>query len=178
MIQINLLSLMKVTQVLIPMLKRDSRIINISSVSGKSAMPFLAVYAASKHALEGFSEALRKELMLLEIKVIVVGPGSIKTPIWQKAFEVIKDKYSHTIFAEPFSRFIKFALNEEKNALDVNVVSALIIEALTAKNPKFRYAPIPRKFINWYLPKIIPAIIFNRMTARALWLLPNNKKNL
>ncbi len=171
-IQINVLAVMKITQVLIPLLIRDSRIVNISSVAGKSAAPFLAVYAASKHAIEGFSEALRKEMLLLGVKVIVVAPGSVKTPIWQKSFAAIKDLYKHTIFAESFGRFIKFALNEEKNALAVNQVSALIIKALTLKDPKVRYSPIPRKLINWYLPKLLPTKIYDHLTAKALGLRP------
>lgn len=171
-IQINVLSVMKITQVLLPMLKTDSRIINISSVAGKTGTPFLAVYAASKHAVEGFSEALRKEMTLLGIKVIVVAPGSIKTPIWKKGFEVVKDSYKKTVFASAFDRFIKFAMNEEKNGLEVAEVSSDIVKALTLDDPKVRYAPIPRKLVNWYLPKFIPTKIYDRLTAKALGLLP------
>lgn len=170
-VQINVLSLMKTTQVLLPFFKKDSRIVNISSISGKSAAPFLAVYAATKHAVEGFSEALRKEMMFLGVKVIVVAPGSINTPIWKKGFEVIQNKYVHTEFAKPFALFIKFAMSEAQHSLPVEVVSSAVLTALTAPNPKFRYAPIPRKFVNWYLPKLIPEKIYNRMTAKALGLL-------
>ena len=171
-LNINVLSVMKITQVLMPILKSDSRIINISSVAGKTAAPFLAAYAASKHAIEGFSEALRKEMILLGVKVIIVAPGSIKTPIWKKGFGVIKDRYQHTIFADAFGRFIKFAMSEEKNALEVNEVSSLIVKALTIVNPKVRYAPIPRKLVNWYLPKFIPTKIYDHLSAKALGLLP------
>lgn len=171
-LQINVLAIMKITQVLIPLLKSGSRIVNISSISGKSAAPFLAVYAASKYALEGFSEALRKELILLGIKVIIVGPGSIKTPIWKKGFEIIKDKYSKTAYAESFTRFINFAADQEKMALEVTDVSSMIVEALSVKNPKFRYAPVPHKFLNWYLPMLLPARLFDYLTAKALGLKP------
>lgn len=175
-ISINVLSVMKVTQVLLPLLgaykgsDNPGRIVNISSVAGKTAAPFLSVYAASKHAIEGYSEALRKEMMLFGIKVIVVAPGSIKTPIWQKGFGLIKDRYANTVFAESFSRFVKFAASEEKNALEVSSVSSIIYEALTASNPCVRYAPIPRKFVNWYLPKFIPTKIYDKLTAKALGL--------
>ncbi len=171
-IQTNVLAVMKMTQVLLPLLKANSRIINISSVAGKTAAPFLSAYAASKHAVEGFSEALRKEMILLGIKVIVIAPGSIKTPIWQKGFETVKNSYENTLFAEPFRRFIKFAMSEEKNALDVTEVSQLIVKALLLEDPKVRYSPIPRKLINWYLPKLIPTKIYDRLTAKALGLLP------
>jgi short-subunit dehydrogenase len=172
-IQINVLSVMKVTQVLIPLLRSETpgRIINISSIAGKNAAPFLSVYAASKHAVEGFSEALRKEMMLYGIKVVVVAPGSIKTPIWQKGFVLIKDRYAHTAFAASFAKFVKFAGSAEKYTLEVSEVSKVIYKALTEKDPCVRYAPIPRKFENWYLPRIIPTKIYDRLTAKALGLI-------
>ena len=111
-INVNVISLMKVTQVLLPLLGLNGtgpkgRIVNISSIAGQLAAPFLGVYAASKHAVEGFSNALRKELMVCGIKVSIVGPGSIQTPIWEKGFEKVKEKYDQTIFAKPFKIFIK-----------------------------------------------------------------------
>lgn len=171
-IQLNVLSVIKLTQVLLPMLKSGSRIVNISSVAGKNAAPFLAIYAASKHAIEGFSEAIRKEFILLGIKVIVVAPGSIKTPIWKKGFEVIKDIYKESNFAEPFSRFMKIAQNAERNALEVSVVSADILAAFTVEHPKVRYAPIPNRFLNWYLPMLIPTKMYDYLSAKTLGLLP------
>lgn len=175
-IQVNVLSLMKVTQVLLPLLGTDpsapaiGRIVNISSIAGKSAAPFLAVYAASKHAVEGFSEALRRELMLYGIRVIVIGPGSIKTPIWQKGFSKVKDKYNQTPYKNSFQKFISIALSEEKNALEVTDVSKLVVRAFQVNSPKLRYAPIPRKWANWYLPQLIPAEIYNRLMANILGL--------
>ncbi len=175
-IRVNVLSLMKVTQVLLPLLgafagsKNPGRIINISSVAGKSALPFLSVYSASKHAVEGFSEGLRREMMLFGVKVVMVAPGSIKTPIWQKGFEKVKEHYQHTAFAASFSRFIKIVLKEEKNALEVSEVSSDILAALTCACPKLRYAPVPRKLVSWYLPMIIPKKMFDRLVAKVLGL--------
>jgi short-subunit dehydrogenase len=167
--QINVIAVMKISQVLIPLLeKARGRIVNISSISGKSGSPFLAAYAASKHAIEGFSESLRKELMLKNIKVILIGPGSVKTPIWEKGFEVMKEKYSRTPYAESLEIFIKIVTSEVEHALPVEAVNADLRDALTSENPKFRYTPIPRKFRNWYIPMLIPAKIFDRMTARVL----------
>jgi short-subunit dehydrogenase len=60
------------------------RVVNISSIHGKLAMPFAGAYAASKFGLEGYSDSLRRELMLFGIKVILIEPGSVATPIWDK----------------------------------------------------------------------------------------------
>ncbi|MFZ3229823.1 MAG: SDR family NAD(P)-dependent oxidoreductase [Pseudobdellovibrio sp.] len=180
-ISLNVLSVMKLTQVMLPLLgaknpavdpnKEPGVIINISSISGTGGAPFLAAYAASKHAIEGFSDALRKELMIFGIKVVVVGPGSIKTPIWSKGFGQGADCYAKSIYAESFKKFISFALNEEKNALEVSDISKLIFKILNQKNPAFRYAPIPRKIMNWYIPKLMPKRIYNLLTAKALGLI-------
>ena len=60
------------------------RIVMISSVAGKNGNPLSAPYCTSKHAIEGLSESLRRELMLFGIDVIIVAPGAVKTPIWSK----------------------------------------------------------------------------------------------
>ena len=70
----------------------------ISSVSGKNGAPLTAPYAASKHAIEGLSESLRRELMLFGIDVIIVAPGPVKTPIWSKAEEVDISVYKNSPF--------------------------------------------------------------------------------
>jgi NAD(P)-dependent dehydrogenase (short-subunit alcohol dehydrogenase family) len=106
-LEVNLVSVLIVTKAFVPLLGTDhslrgrpGRIINMSSVSGKSAPPFVGAYAASKHGLEGFSESLRRELQLYGIDVIIVGPGPVATPIWDKAEEVEISAYAHTDYME------------------------------------------------------------------------------
>src|SRR5215510_4870930 len=91
-LEVNLVSVLIVTKAFVPLLGSDrsltgnpGRIINMSSVGGKRGGPFLGAYVTSKHGLEGFSETLRRELMLYGIDVIIIGPGAIATPIWDKA---------------------------------------------------------------------------------------------
>ena len=166
--RVNVLAVMRLTQVVIPLMAEDSRIVNISSVAGKIGTPFLAVYAASKHAIEGFSDALRKEMRLLKIKVIVVAPGSIQTPIWQKGFTEIKEKYNSSRFAQSFKIFMKIADASIRSALPVSAVSDCIVKAVSDADPCYRYAPIPKKFVNWYLPLLLPQRIYNYLTAKTL----------
>lgn len=173
-IRLNVLALMKVTQVLLPLLgakietTHAGTIVNISSVAGMGGTPFLAAYAASKHAVEGFSDALRKELMLFGIKVVVIGPGSIKTPIWTKGFDVALTRYAKSIYARSFSKFIAFVNFESQNALDPSKVSSVVVKSFESPCPKFRYAPIPRPLTNWYIPRIMPKRLYNFLTAKAL----------
>lgn len=169
MITTNVLAVMKLSQMIIPFLiPSQGRIVNISSVSGKSGTPFLAGYCASKHAMEGFSESLRREMNLFGIKVIVIGPGSIKTPIWSKGFDRIREFYKSSVYAKAFDRFISFAQSEEKNGLSTDEVIQDILHAVQAQRPKMRYAPIPRKWRNWYWPMLLPKAIVDYMMCKAL----------
>jgi short-subunit dehydrogenase len=165
----NVLAVMRMTQVMISyLIPTQGRIINISSISGLNGTPFLAAYCASKHAIEGFSESLRREMNLYGIKVSVIGPGSIKTPIWSKGFETIRTKYDKTPYHESFNRFIDFAKFEEENALSTSVVVENVVHAAFSKRPKIRYAPVPRKWTSIYLPRLLPKFIVDSMTCKAL----------
>lgn len=100
--EVNLFGLVAVTQAFLPLLgaRPDTtvmpgRIINLSSVSGRIAYPFMGPYAASKHALEGLSDSLRHEL-IYGIDVILIEPGSVRTPIWDKAEQLDINRYANT----------------------------------------------------------------------------------
>ena len=93
--EVNVLGAVTVSQAFIPLLGADAvltggpgRIVNITSIGGRFAPPFLGDYAMSKHALEAFTDSLRRELMIYGIDVIAIGPGAVATPIWDKAEKV------------------------------------------------------------------------------------------
>ncbi len=168
-IQINVLSLLKLTQVLIPFIQKstDGRIINITSVSGVNGTPFLAAYCASKHAVEGFSESLRRELNIYGIKVMIIGPGSVQTPIWDKGFDKIKELYNKTIYKNSFEKFISFAMNEKENALAPEIIVNNILQASLLKKPKIRYSPVPNPIQNFIL-SILPKRIQDQINYKFL----------
>src|SRR3972149_6942761 len=84
-LEVNVIDQIAVTQAFLPLLRKGrGRIVNVGSIAGKFATPFLGPYTASKHAMEGLSDALRQELRPWGIHVALVEPGSIATPIWQK----------------------------------------------------------------------------------------------
>ena len=90
-LEINVIGHIAVTQALLPLLRQaQGRIINMSSVSGRVATPFLGPYAASKFALEALSDSMRLELMPWDINVSVIERGPISTPIWTKSIEATK----------------------------------------------------------------------------------------
>ncbi len=99
------------TQAFAPLLGADpslkgpkGRIVMISSVAGRSGNPLTPAYAASKHAIEGLSESLRREMMLFGIDVIIVAPGAVKTPIWGKAEEVDISAYGNSPYLPALER--------------------------------------------------------------------------
>jgi hypothetical protein len=173
-IETNLIGVMCVTQAFAPLLGtaargRAGRIVNISSVSGKTGWPMLSAYAASKHGLEGLSESLRRELHPYGIRVIVIGPGAIRTPIWAKARAHDVSPYSATDYAHAFKRYGEFVDQMEAGGLPVEKVSALIWHALSTTRPRRRYAPAPDPVSN-ALVGLLPKWLVDRIAIRQLGL--------
>ena len=162
-IEVNLVSVLVVTKAFLPLLGTDhslrgdpGRIINISSVGGKRGSPFLGAYVASKHALEGFSESLRRELMLYGIDVIIIGPGSVATPIWDKAEKLDISIYGDTEYAEAIRRIYKYMIQDGRNGYPPEKVGEVVWHALTTPRPHVRYAVIPGNFLSRLIPMLLP----------------------
>ncbi|MCP5095158.1 MAG: SDR family oxidoreductase [Chloroflexi bacterium] len=175
-LEVNVVSVLSVTQAFLPLLgamKNASyppgRIINISSVSGKIAYPFMGAYAASKHGLEAMSDSLRRELMLYGVDVVLIEPGTVKTPIISK-FSAQVEQYSNTDYAAILDPMAAVVDEREANALPVELVSKTIYKAIMSSQPKTRY-PLPRKrFSGWLMPRWLPTRWFDRLAARQLGL--------
>jgi NAD(P)-dependent dehydrogenase (short-subunit alcohol dehydrogenase family) len=148
------------------------RIVNITSVSGKFGYPFTAAYVASKHAVEGFSESIRRELMLDGIDVIVVGPGAVKTPIWDKGTANDLSRYDGTRYAGPIRKLTESLAAMDAEGLEPIVVARTVETALTAAKPKVRYAPVPNPLVNWWLPTLLPKRMIDAVVAGRLGLRP------
>lgn len=181
-IEVNLIGPFLVTKAFAPLLGAiegatgaKGRIVNISSVGGRLAAPFLGAYVASKHALEGLSDSLRRELQIFGVDVIVVGPGSVATPIWDKAEAdemAGADRLSGTLWAKPFKAFTDYLVKDGRKGLSPEAVGDVVVEALTAAKPKARYAPVPGKFMNWVVPTNMPKRMLDGVIGKQLGLLP------
>ena len=177
-IDINLVGVVITTKAFAPLLGTDrqldghpGRIVNISSVGGRIALPFLAPYNASKFALEGLSESLRRELMPFGIDVVVVGPGAVATAIWQKSAETDITPYRDTPYARPLERLRDMALAEGKRGLPPERVGEVVLHALTTAKPKVRYAVSPQPLQDWML-RNLPKRLVDRIIGKRLGLLP------
>jgi NAD(P)-dependent dehydrogenase (short-subunit alcohol dehydrogenase family) len=147
------------------------RIVMISSVAGKNGNPLMSAYSASKHAIEGLSEALRREMMLFGIDVIIVAPGAVKTPIWSKADEVDISPYRNSPFFPALGRIRKFMMHLGEIGLAPEKIAEAIADALTLGSPKVRYSitPDPMRHL---VTAILPKRMVDRIIARRLGLLP------
>lgn len=173
MFEVNLFGLLAVTQAFAPLLGARhghagpvGRLINISSVAGRVATPLNGCYAASKHALEAVSDALRVELGIHGIEVVVIEPGPIRTPIWDKARPDLRyDGSAYQGAMQAMNALV--ALNAAKGA-PVRRVSQALLRALQAPRPKPRY-PLHGM---WYLAALVPVRWLDRLLARRMALPP------
>lgn len=154
------------TKIFLPLLGTDSnlignpgRIVNISSIlGGKIGSPFMSGYCASKHAVEAFSESLRRELKPYGIKVIIVAPGSVSTPIWKEVKkQKDQNKYHKTKYGISFKKILNSLESFDQNSLSMNQLTSIIIKSIEIKNPKIRYNPTkdPIQKLWPYIPKKI-----------------------
>ncbi len=174
-LEVNLISPLSVIQAFAPLLGADrsrqgrpGRIVNISSVGGKIGGPFLGAYVASKHGLEGMSETLRRELMLYGIDVIIVGPGAVVTPMWEKGAAEDLSAYDRTEYGAILDRFRKYLIGEGKKGLSPERLGQTVFTALTTPRPRVRYAIVPQRLKNWTLPMLLPHRMLDKMIAKQL----------
>jgi NAD(P)-dependent dehydrogenase (short-subunit alcohol dehydrogenase family) len=174
--EVNVLGVIATTQAFAPLLGAEpglegppGRIVNISSVGGTSATPFLSPYNASKFALEGLSESLRRELMLFGIDVIVVGPGAVATPIWSKADETDVSAWAGTPYAPALGRIRGYMASRGPRGLKPEKIGQVVAKALTLAHPKVRYTVTPDPWGNWLLNHL-PKRMVDRMLAKRLGL--------
>jgi NAD(P)-dependent dehydrogenase (short-subunit alcohol dehydrogenase family) len=177
-LEVNLIAPLGLVQAFAPLLGTDKgrrgapgRIVNISSVGGKVGAPFLGAYAASKHGLEGMSESMRRELLLYGIDVIVVGPGAVVTPIWDKAEGEEYGPYRATDYGTILDRFAKYFIAQGRKGLAPEAVGEVVYQALTAARPRVRYAVLAKKFQDWTLPRLLPKRMVDRLIGRQTGLL-------
>jgi NAD(P)-dependent dehydrogenase (short-subunit alcohol dehydrogenase family) len=147
------------------------RIVMISSVAGKNGNPLMSAYSASKLAVEGLSESLRREMMLFGIDVIIVAPGAVKTPIWAKAEEVDISGYRNSPFFPALERIRKYMLQLGESGLPAEKIGELVHHVLTAPNPRVRYqiTPDPMRHL---MTAILPKRMVDRIIAKRLGLMP------
>ena len=171
---VNLIGIHRITSTFFPLiLESKGRIIMISSNSGFFAAPFFGPYCASKFALEGYSDSLRRELLLYDVKVIIIQPGRINTAIWSKGEELLNN-FKGSIFEKEAVVIGKHEIEKGKtDSLDPTEVAKIILKALTIKKPKNRYMIVPNVFRNKML-KILSSKRIDNILRKELVKIKNN----
>ena len=175
--EVNFFGLIEVTKTFLPMLgavknsMQQGKIINISSVSGRRAHPFVAPYTASKFAVEAFSDALRREMLLYGVDVILIEPGPIKTAIWDKVPDLDNNEFTGSDYEHSLRKFYKMFIEMGKKGFDADIIGNRVKEILQDPSPKTRHVITPNRFINFTLPGILPDRIFDKLIGKGLGLL-------
>ena len=176
---VNLMGIFLVTQAFAPLLGVDEalkgakgRIVNISSVAGLRAMPFLGPYSASKFAVEGYSEALRRELIMFGIDVVVIGPGPVRTAIWDKAEEIDITRYDNSPYRPILEKFQKVFVAQGKEGYPAERLGNLVYKALTVSKPGIRYSAVKGRPLEKLLMAVAPKRMLDVLITKTLGLSP------
>jgi NAD(P)-dependent dehydrogenase (short-subunit alcohol dehydrogenase family) len=175
-LEVNMVSPLVVIQAFAHLLGTDrkmqgppGRIVNITSSNAKVAFPLLGAYSASKFGLEGMSDALRRELMLFGIDVVIIEPGTVKTAMYDKGEKEDLSEFKQTEYWEAVENFQKFIVTEARtNGLSPERLGEAVHIALSTAKPKARYAVIPQRFKNWTLPRLLPARMLDAELAKQM----------
>ncbi len=174
-LEVNVIGQIAVTQAFLPFIRQaHGRIVNIGSIAGRVATPFLGPYTASKHAMEALTDSLRQELRPWNINVAIVEPGSIATPIWGKAqaeadeMEKNLPEEALKLYGKSFTAMRAAAREFEEAGIPADEVAKFVEHALTAKKPKTRYVVGRDAQLQRVLAKVVPDRIRDRLIASQL----------
>ncbi|HEX2464035.1 MAG TPA: SDR family oxidoreductase [Thermoanaerobaculia bacterium] len=181
-LEVNVVGQVAVTKAFVSALRRArGRVVNIGSISGRVALPFVGPYSASKFALEALNDSLRLELHAWGIDVSLVEPGSVETRLWEKS-DTSADEVVSTLSKDALALYGKAIAAvratsrrfEERGVPPIRVARA-VEHALTARRPKTRYLvgrdARAQAFARWLLPdRLLDAVLrreIRRSAARA-----------
>jgi NAD(P)-dependent dehydrogenase (short-subunit alcohol dehydrogenase family) len=175
-LETNMISPLVVIQAFATLLGTDKkrqgpagRIVNISSTTAKVVIPLLGAYSSSKAGLEGMSDALRRELMLFGIDVVIIEPGTVNTAMYDKGEKEDLSEFKPTEYWEAVENFRKYIVTEARtNGLPPERLGEAVHVALTTAKPKARYAVVPQRFKNWTLPRFLPTRMLDAYLAKQM----------
>lgn len=175
-LQVNVIGPIAVTQAFLPLIRHGKgRIINMGSASGLFAPPFLGPYAASKFAMEAWTDALRRELRPEGIPVLLIESGAIETPIWDKSQAVADSLESalpdqgKALYANALAAGRKQIDNLRRRAASPLVVAKVVHKALISQNPKTRYLVGMDAYAQAFISRWVPARLVDDVITKLLF---------
>jgi len=173
-LEVNLVAYVAVTQALLEQIRRaEGRVVFISSIGGRVAFPFGGPYHASKYGTEAIGDVFRQELRPWGLKVSIVEPGSIDTPIWergQRMGEEIEARSPRTnlLYGAAIEKFRKVIEDTAERGIPPEKVAKAIAHALESNRPRARYLVGLDAKVQARLKPFIPTSVFDRIVARQL----------
>jgi NAD(P)-dependent dehydrogenase (short-subunit alcohol dehydrogenase family) len=176
-LEVNVVGQVAVTQAFIPALRRArGRIVLMSSVGGRISIPFMSPYHVSKWGLEAIGDALRLELKPWGMDVVIVEPGAIATPFWQKGQDTADevegnmDPEVRRLYGDQLEAVRGAARKSEAEGIPPERVAEVVAKALTSARPKTRYLVGRDAKLNARVRRIVPDRLFDRLISRELGL--------
>ena len=174
-VELNLTAQLAVTQAMLPAIRTArGRIVMVSSMGGRVALPFTGAYHAAKFGLEGLGDSLRQELAPWGIKVVLIEPGSIDTPIWSRGEEDADKILSgasprlHELYGAAIEKYRQVVKDTAERGIPPEKVAAKIEDALTAGRPSTRYLIGIDAQVMARLKPFVPTPIFDWVIAQAM----------
>jgi NAD(P)-dependent dehydrogenase (short-subunit alcohol dehydrogenase family) len=176
-LEVNFIGQVAVTQAALPALRKArGRIVNMTSIGGRLASPFLGPYNASKYALEAVTDSLRLELRQFGVQVAAVEPGAVATPIWEKSRDTAEQATGAMpaealkLYGAGFAAISKFISQGERSGVPPLEVARVVEHALTATRPKTRYVVGRDARMRLALTRLLPTRVMDRLVVRAMGL--------
>ena len=174
-LEVNLTGQLAVTQAFLPLLRRaKGRVVFVSSIGGRVALPFTGAYHASKFALEAIGDSLRRELRPCGIEISLVEPGAVTTPLWERGEregdELIAgfSERARELYGDNLERYRLMVRKIAADGLTPEQASEVIVEALTADKPKPRYLVGRDAKIQARVAKLLPDRLMDRLISREM----------
>jgi len=172
----NVFGVLRVTQAVLPSMRerRSGRILNISSIAGKIALPLMGPYASSKHALEGLSDSLRLELAPFGVRVVLIEPGFIPTNMSNTALD-LSAAYAAKAEKSPYAAIYRGFRDSWKKSSSASRTTPedcarVILRAILDTPPRARYTVTPRARVGVVLKRFLPDRVLDKRILRSMGL--------
>lgn len=173
--EVNVFGQVAVTQAFLPAIRTaKGRVVFMSSVGGRNALPYISPYSSSKHALEAIGDGLRMEMRPFGVEVAIVEPGSVATPIWDKsgaeaqAARAELDPVIADLYGERMDHMAALAEKTGARGVDPDEVAQAVEHALTAEKPKTRYVVGREAKVQLKLSSVLPRRTMDRLIEREI----------
>lgn len=172
--EVNFIGAVALTQSALGALRASrGRVVNISSISGRLSLPFTWPYSASKYAMEAWSDGLRMELRPHGVKVVLIEPGSIQTPIWEKSLRTNRDLFdslpevARSLYGDELGA-LQSRIEQTSRGADVSIVCKAVRKALSVHSPRTRtLVGTDAKVVIWF-KRLLPDRWFDAFIRKGL----------